>query len=142
TASLLAVAKVLKKHQAKLSGTIVFIHQHAEELAPGGAQPMIEAGVLDKVDIVYGTHLWTSTPYGVVQSAPDNFMAAADRFNIVIKGKGGHGAIPQQTKDPIAIGAQVVSTIQQIVSRKIDPLETAVVSIGKFHAGSAYNVIP
>lgn len=142
TSTLLAIAKVLKKHQNQLKGSVVFIHQHAEEIAPGGAKSMIKAGALDKADVVYGTHLWTSTPYGVVQSAPGNFMAAADRFSIQIKGKGGHGAIPQQTKDPIMIGSQLVNHIQQIISRKIDPLDTAVISVGKFHAGSVYNVIP
>lgn len=142
TATLLAVAKVLKKHQEDLTGTIVFIHQHAEELAPGGAKPMIEAGVLENVDVIYGTHLWTNTPYGIVQTARGNFMAAADHFTIRINGKGGHGAIPHQTKDPIVVGSQLITNLQQIVSRRIDPLETAVVSIGQFHAGNAYNVIP
>ncbi|WP_066191938.1 M20 family metallopeptidase [Gracilibacillus timonensis] len=142
TATLLAVAKVLKQHQHELQGNVVFIHQHAEELAPGGAKPMIESGLLDNVDVVYGTHLWTSTPYGVVESARGNFMAAADRFIIDIKGTGGHGAIPHQTKDPIVAASDLVTQLQQIVSRRIDPLETAVLSIGKFHAGNAYNVIP
>ncbi|MGP4041969.1 M20 metallopeptidase family protein [Gracilibacillus sp. D59] len=142
TTTLLAVAKVLKNHQEELAGTVVFIHQHAEELAPGGAKPMIEAGVLENVDVIYGTHLWTNTPYGLVQTSRGNFMAAADHFTIEIKGKGGHGAIPHQTKDPIVVGSQLVTNLQQIVSRRIDPLETAVLSIGQFHAGDAYNVIP
>ncbi|UOQ46810.1 amidohydrolase [Gracilibacillus caseinilyticus] len=142
TATLLAVAKILKKYQHRLKGKVVFIHQHAEELAPGGAKPMIDAGVLDGVDVVYGTHLWTSTPYGIVQTSPDNFMAAADRFKVEIQGVGGHGAIPHQTKDPIVVGSQLVTNLQQILSRRIDPLETAVLSIGSFHAGNAYNVIP
>ncbi|WP_058308258.1 M20 metallopeptidase family protein [Gracilibacillus massiliensis] len=142
TTTLLAVAKVLKKYQHELAGTVVFIHQHAEELAPGGAQPMIKDGALDNVDVVYGTHLWTNTPYGIVQTAPNNFMAAADKFTIKIQGKGGHGGMPHQTKDPIVVGSQLVTNLQQIISRRIDPLDTAVLSIGSFHAGNAYNVIP
>ncbi|GAB2533499.1 M20 metallopeptidase family protein [Gracilibacillus alcaliphilus] len=142
TAVLLAIANALKKHQDQLAGQVVFIHQHAEEVAPGGAKPIIESGILDNVDVVYGTHLWTSTPYGVIETAPGNFMAAADRFVIKLKGAGGHGAIPHQTKDPIVAGSQLTVSLQQIVSRRVDPLETAVVSIGKFHAGNAYNVIP
>ncbi len=117
TTTLLAVAKVLKKYQHELAGNVVFIHQHAEELAPGGAQPMIKEGVLDNVDVVYGTHLWTNTPYGVVQTAPGNFMAAADKFTINIQGKGGHGGMPHQTKDPIVVGSQIVTNLQQIISR-------------------------
>ncbi|SER85518.1 amidohydrolase [Gracilibacillus ureilyticus] len=142
TATLLIVAKVFHTYREQLSGNILFIHQHAEEVAPGGAQPMIADGILEGVDYVYGTHLWTNTPYGVIQTAPGNFMAAADKFTIHIKGKGGHGGIPHQTKDPILIGSQLISSLQHISSRKIDPLATAVLSIGKFHAGNAYNVIP
>ncbi|WP_079709113.1 amidohydrolase [Paraliobacillus ryukyuensis] len=141
TATLLTVAKVLKEHQADLAGTIVFVHQHAEELAPGGAKPIVESGVLDDVDLVFGAHLWTNTPYGLVQTAEKEFMAGADRFSIEIQGKGGHGAIPQQTKDAIVIGSQLVSNLQQIVSRRIDPLSTAVLSIGTFHAGNTFNII-
>lgn len=136
TTTLLAVAKVLKKYQHDLAGSVVFIHQHAEEVAPGGAKPMIKDGVLENVDVVYGTHLWTNTPYGLVQTAPGNFMAAADKFTIMIQGKGGHGGIPHQTKDPIVIGSQLVTNLQQIISRKIDPIETAVLSIGSFHAAT------
>ncbi|KAB8139022.1 amidohydrolase [Gracilibacillus oryzae] len=142
TATLLTVAKILHKYRDQLPGNITFIHQHAEEVAPGGAQPIISDGVLKGVDYVYGTHLWTGTPYGIVQTAPGNFMAAADKFTITIKGSGGHGGMPHQTIDPIVIGSQLVTNLQQIVSRKLDPLATAVLSIGKFHAGNAYNVIP
>lgn len=141
TATLLSLAKVMKNYQEELPGTIVFIHQHAEEYAPGGAKPMIEAGVLENVDAVFGTHLWATTPLGVVETAKDVMMAGADRFEIVIKGQGGHGAYPHETKDSIVIGAQLVQQLQQIVSRRIDPLETAVLTIGIFEAGNAFNVI-
>ena len=142
TAMLLVLAKVLTHFRDQLPGEIVFIHQHAEELAPGGAKAMIEDGALEGVDVVYGNHLWTNTPFTEIHTAPDNLMAAADRFTITLHGKGGHGAIPHQTKDPIAIGAQLITSLQQIVSRRIDPLATAVLTIGRFEAGDTFNVIP
>lgn len=141
TTILLTVAKVLYAFKHELAGTIVFIHQHAEELAPGGAKPMIESGVLDDVDLVFGTHLWSGTPYGVVQTSPSEFMAGADRFDLTIQGKGGHGAMPHQTKDAVIIGSQLVTNLQQIISRRLDPLKTAVISIGHFQAGSTFNII-
>ncbi len=142
TATLLHVAKILHMHRNHLKGKIVCIHQHAEEFAPGGALSMIEDGALEGVDYVYGTHLWTSTPYGTIQTSPGNFMAAADKFIIEIIGHGGHGGMPHQTIDPIIIGSQFVLNVQQLLSRRMDPLHTAVISIGKFHAGDANNVIP
>lgn len=141
TATLLTVAQVLKESQTELAGTVVFIHQHAEELAPGGAKPIVDSGALQDVDYVFGAHLWTNTPYGFVQTAEKEFMAGADKFSITIQGKGGHGAIPQQTKDSIVIGSQLVTSLQQIVSRRIDPLSTAVLTIGTFHAGNTFNII-
>lgn len=141
TATLLTLAKALLPYQSELPGTIVFIHQPAEEYAPGGAKPMIEEGVLDGVDAVFGTHLWVDTPFKVIQTSKGPFMAGADRFEITIKGKGGHGAKPQQTKDAIVIGSQLVTQLQQIVSRQIDPIDTAVVTVGTFQAGSAFNII-
>ncbi|MBP2076654.1 M20 family metallopeptidase [Oceanobacillus polygoni] len=141
TATLLTLAKVMKKYQAELTGTIVFLHQHAEEFAPGGAKPMIEAGALDKVDAVFGTHLWATVPLGVLQTSKKEFMAGADRFEITIQGQGGHGAYPHETKDAIVLGAEVITQFQQIVSRRVDPLETAVLTTGIFQAGNAFNVI-
>lgn len=141
TTTLLTVAKLLKDYQEQLAGTIVFIHQHAEELAPGGAKSIIDTGILDDIDLVFGAHLWTNAPYGVVQTAPKEFMAGADRFEIKIQGKGGHGAMPHQTKDAIVIGSQLVTNLQQIISRRIDPLQTAVLTIGTFHAGNTFNII-
>lgn len=141
TTILLTVAKVLKMFQKELGGTVVFIHQHAEELTPGGAKPMIEEGILEGVDLVFGTHLWSSTPYGIVQTSPAEFMAGADRFSITIQGKGGHGAMPHETKDAVIIGSQLVMNLQQIISRRIDPLKTAVLTIGNFQAGDTFNII-
>ncbi|TMN23036.1 M20 family metallopeptidase [Lentibacillus cibarius] len=141
TASLLTLAKTMKGFQDELPGTILFLHQHAEEYAPGGAKPIIESGALDDADAVFGTHLWATTPLGVLQTSKDVFMAGPDRFDITVQGQGGHGGYPHETKDAITIGSQLVSQLQQIVSRRLDPLKTAVISIGQFEAGDAFNVI-
>ncbi|AIF42712.1 amidohydrolase [Virgibacillus sp. SK37] len=141
TSTLLVLAKVMKSFQENLPGTIVFLHQHAEEYAPGGAKPIVDSGAIDHVDAVFGTHLWATTPLGVMQTSKDVFMAGADRFEITIQGQGGHGAYPHETKDAIVIGSQLVSQLQQIVSRRLDPLKTAVVTVGVFEAGETFNVI-
>jgi len=141
TATLLVLAKVMQAYQAQLPGTIVFLHQHAEELTPGGAKPILESGALDHVDAIFGTHLWAPLPVGVLQTAKGTFMAGADRFEIIIQGVGGHGAAPHETKDAIVIGAQLVTQLQQIVSRRLSPLKTAVVTVGVFEAGETFNVI-
>jgi amidohydrolase len=142
TATLLILAKALVEVREEIQGNIVFIHQFAEELAPGGAKPMIEDGCLDGVDVIFGTHLWSSIPVGSVGYNAGPTMAAADKFEIEIIGKGGHGASPHETIDPIVLGAQFINQLQTIVSRKIDPLHPAVVTVGAFHAGNAFNVIP
>ncbi|WP_275421155.1 M20 family metallopeptidase [Fervidibacillus halotolerans] len=141
TATLLHVAKVLFEHKEELSGEYIMIHQHAEEYAPGGAKSMIEDGCLENVDVIFGTHLWATEPTGKILYRSGPVMAAADRFKITILGKGGHGAHPNMTKDAIVTAAQLVVQLQQIVSRRVDPLESAVVSIGRFSAENAFNVI-
>ncbi|MGE6630865.1 M20 family metallopeptidase [Bacillus sp. NPDC077027] len=141
TATLLVLAKILNDHREHLKGRIVLIHQHAEEYAPGGAKPMIEDGCLDGVDVIFGTHLWSADPYGTVLYKSGNFMAAADRFSITVQGKGGHGAMPHLTKDAVLIGSQIVANLQQVVARKVNPIDSAVVSVGGFVAENAFNVI-
>ncbi|UOQ92773.1 M20 family metallopeptidase [Halobacillus shinanisalinarum] len=141
TASLLGLAEALLPFQDQLPGTVVFVHQHAEELPPGGAKTMIDTGVLDDVDAVFGTHLWATTPLGTIQTSKGPFMAGADSFTIKIQGKGGHGAQPHLTKDAIVIGSQLISSLQQVVSRKVDPLHTAVLTVGTFQAGQTFNII-
>lgn len=141
TATLLVLAKVLASMKEQLEGNIVFIHQHAEELQPGGALAMIEDGCLEGVDVIFGTHLWASIPVGEIGYRSGPIMAAADRFHINIQGKGGHGAQPHLTKDAIVIGSQLVTNLQQLVSRRIDPLKSAVLSIGSFEAKNAFNII-
>lgn len=142
TATLLAVAKVLQTNRELLTGNVVLIHQFAEELAPGGAKPMIEAGCLDGVDAVFGMHLWSMVPHGNIGWAPGPSMAAADRFAIKINGRGGHGASPHETIDSLYLATQVVSQFQSIVSRRLDPLQPAVLTVATFNSGSAFNVIP
>jgi amidohydrolase len=142
TAGLLGVAKVLSEVKEELEGNVVFIHQFAEELAPGGAKPMIEDGCLDGVDVIYGAHVWSMDPYGTVGVKEGFTMAASDSFEIEINGKGGHGATPHLTVDPLVVGSQMVLNLQQIVSRRVDPLKPAVVTVGSFHSGEAFNVIP
>lgn len=141
TASLLGLAEALVPFQKELPGTVVFLHQHAEEYAPGGAKPIVESGALTEVDAVFGTHLWVNAPTGVIQTAKGPFMAGADRFEIKIQGKGGHGAQPHQTKDAIVIASQLVTSLQQVISRRVDPLKTAVLTVGTLEAGQTFNII-
>jgi amidohydrolase len=141
TATLLGLAKALNHMKEELEGTVVFIHQHAEELPPGGAISMVEDGCLNGVDVIFGTHLSAGTPVGEIGYRSGPFLAAPDRFDIKIQGKGGHGSQPHLTKDSIVIGGQLISSLQQIISRRVDPLDTAVVSICSFEAKNPYNVI-
>jgi amidohydrolase len=141
TATLLVLAKALNDMKDELPGTIVLIHQHAEEYAPGGANSMVEAGCLEGVDAIFGTHLWATEPLGKIQYRTGPIMAAADRFEIIIQGAGGHGAQPHKTKDSIVAASQLVGTLQQIVSRRVNPIDPAVVTVGSFVADNAFNVI-
>ncbi|KIL47338.1 M20 family metallopeptidase [Jeotgalibacillus campisalis] len=141
TSTLIHLAKALFEMKDELAGTYVMIHQHAEEYAPGGAKPMIEDGCLDGVDLVFGTHLWAIEPLGKIQYRIGPMMAAADRFEITVQGAGGHGAQPHKTKDAIVVGSQLVSNLQQIVSRRVNPIDSAVVTIGSFVSDNAFNVI-
>lgn len=142
TAMLLGTAKILSQLRDQIKGEIRFLFQHAEELHPGGAEEMVQAGVMDGVDDVIGTHLWSPLEAGKIGIVYGPMMAAPDRFFIRIHGKGGHAAMPHQTIDAIAIGAQVVTNLQYIVSRNVDPLEPLVVSVTQFVAGTTHNVIP
>jgi amidohydrolase len=140
TAMLLGAARELTGRE--FDGEVRLIFQHAEELAPGGARDMIAAGVMEGVDFIYGCHLWTPLEYGKVAAMPGPFMAAADFFTATITGRGGHGGLPHTAIDTIAAASEFVGSLQHIVSRRSDPLQPAVVTIGSFHAGDAPNVIP
>ncbi|MBX6353573.1 MAG: amidohydrolase [Thermoflavifilum sp.] len=142
TAILLGVAKALASCRDQLQGEVHFIFQHAEELFPGGAQQLVDAGVMEGVDFVVGAHLWANEQVGKVLVKAGSLMAAPDAFYLTIRGRGGHAAYPHATVDPIAIGAQVVTNLQHIASRHVDPLQPIVVSVTQFHAGTAHNIIP
>ncbi len=142
TAIALGTAYYLNQHRQDFSGGVKIIFQPAEE-GPGGAKPMIEAGVLENpaVDAIIGLHLWNDLPIGSAAIKPGAFMAAISVFNCTILGQGGHAALPHQTIDSVVISAQVVNALQTIVSRNINPLDSAVISIGELHAGTKMNVI-
>lgn len=142
TSMLLGAAKILSGMRGELTGEVRFLFQHAEELFPGGAQQMVDAGVMEGVDLVIGAHLWADMEVGLIGVRAGELMAAPDTFNIKIIGKGGHAAHPNYTVDSIAVGAQVVTNLQHIVARQTDPLKPMVVSVTKFIGGTADNVIP
>ncbi len=143
TAAVLSVAKILAKHRDKLTHAVKFIFQPAEEIARG-ATLMVEEGVMrdPHVDAVLSVHLWNSLPVGTVGFRAGPIFSSVDELHIEIKGKGGHGAIPQETIDPIPIAAQVVLGLQHIVSRNISPFQPAVITIGSIQGGTTWNVIP
>lgn len=142
-AMVLGAAKLLCNLSDNLSGTIRFVFQPAEE-GPGGALPMIEGGVMDdpKVDYAVGCHVWPYIPQGTVGVREGVLMAAMDRFDLTIIGKGGHGAMPHQCVDALEVGCQVIGALQRITSRQMNPLTPTVVTVGSFHAGQAFNIIP
>ncbi|HEY9514041.1 MAG TPA: M20 family metallopeptidase [Gemmatimonadaceae bacterium] len=142
TSMLLGAATVLTGLRERLHGEVRFIFQHAEEDFPGGAQQMVDAGVMDGVDVIIGAHLWLPMPIGKVGVKAGALMASPDTFNIVVRGAGGHAALPHETVDSIAVAAQVVTNLQHIVARNVDPLANAVVSVTRFIAGTTTNVIP
>ncbi|MBP1042391.1 amidohydrolase [Vagococcus sp. BWB3-3] len=140
-AALLIAAKILSQHRHLLKGSLRFLFQPAEEVGKG-ANLFISKGVLQDVDYLFGLHLWTPLATSLVGVNEGALMAAGDFFDIVIKGKGGHGAMPQETIDPIVIGANLITSLQTIVSRNLAPIKTGVVSVTSLHGGNSYNVIP
>lgn len=143
TAIGLTVARILKEHQDELAGAVKFVFQPAEE-GQGGAERMLAEGVLEnpKPDLTLSLHLWNNEPLGWLGVVPGPMMAAADEFTVRITGKGGHGALPNLTVDPVVAAAQLISALQTITSRNVSPLKSAVVSVTSMHAGEAFNVIP
>lgn len=143
TAIALGIAKLLSNHRRRLNGRVKFVFQPAEEVG-GGALAMIEDGVLESPspDLSLGIHLWNDLEVGAVSVVSGPVMSGAGMFEIAVTGKGGHGAMPHQTADPIVCAAQMIVALQSIVSRNADPLDTVVLSIGKIGGGSARNVIP
>ena len=143
TAMLLGAARILKQHESEVRGTVKLVFQPAEEGGAGGLR-MREEGVLEspRVDRIFGLHVWPSLDTGTVGAREGVFLAAASFLNIQVRGTGGHAAMPHQTVDPVTTSAKIVTELQTLVSREIDPLDSAVVSITSIHCGQAYNVIP
>ena len=139
----LTIANILSLHRDQIKGTVKFIFQPAEE-GLGGALATIEDGVFEKPrpDYCLGLHIWNEKPIGWFGINPGAMMAGADTFEIIVNGKGGHGGLPHKAIDPIVCAAQIISTIQTIVSRNISPLDNAVISFGSIKGGSTFNVIP
>lgn len=142
TAMLLGAARLLLSHRETLAGRVRLLFQPAEETPPGGALPLMEAGALEGVDAILGLHLWAWLPAGTVGISPGPVMASGDRFRIVVRGQGGHGGMPHTAVDPVWVAAQVILALQGIVGRNVDPLRSAVLSVGTVHAGGTFNVIP
>lgn len=143
TAIGLTVAKLLHRHRDDFAGTFKLVFQPAEE-GLGGADLMVAEGVLEnpKPDYCLALHLWNDKPLGWIAISPGPVMAAADGFRVRVTGKGGHGALPNHAVDPIVASAQIITALQSIVSRNVDPTETAVVSVCNLHSGSSLNIIP
>lgn len=143
TSIALGAARLLQGSGAPANGTIKYMFQPAEE-GGNGADAMIEDGVLEapKVDAAFGLHLWNHLEVGKVAIVDGPFMAAVDAFTIEVRGEGGHGAMPHETRDPVLAAAHIVVALQQIVARNVHPLEAAVVTVGKITSGDAFNIIP
>ncbi len=143
TAIGLTVAKLLHTHQDELPGTVKLVFQPAEE-GLGGAERMVAEGVLEnpRPDLSLALHLWNEKPMGWMATSPGPMMAASETFSVRITGVGGHGALPHHAVDPIFAAGQIITALQSIVSRNVDPVETAVVSATNLHGGSTFNVIP
>lgn len=141
-AMLLATSKIMASRMAELPGNLKLMFQPAEE-GPGGALPMIEAGILENphVDGAFALHVWSSLDVGKVGYRSGPVMANTDQFDLVIEGRGGHGAMPHLSVDSIAVAGQVICALQTIVSRNVSPLDSAVVTLGKIRGGDRHNII-
>ena len=143
TAALLAAAACLVANREQLAGRVLFVFQPAEEIGQG-ARAMIADGLLERYppDLAFGIHLWSGIPTGDVRIRPGPVMAAADGLQVKVTGRGGHGAMPHQTRDPIVAAAAMITELQRVVARTVDPWEGAVVTVGFIQGGDAHNVIP
>ncbi|MCP3027229.1 M20 family metallopeptidase [Halobacillus sp. A5] len=144
-AMLLGAGAALQKIQQDIHGTVLLVFQPAEETSPyGGSQPMMEDGVFDEYipDVIFGQHVWPGLPVGQVGIRDNEMMGASDRFKVTVKGKGGHASMPHDGNDALIITNQIISSLQTIVSRNVNPLDSAVVTIGRIEGGYSYNVIP
>jgi len=142
TAMLLGAARILTGIRERLPGRVRLLFQPSEEKNPGGALGLIADGALEGVDVIIGGHLWQSLKTGQIGITYGRMMASPDEFVITVKGRGGHGSMPQQTVDSLLVGAQLVVALNTIVGRSVDPLEQAVLSVCAFNSGEVFNIIP
>lgn len=142
TAIGLGLATLLARHRDELPGRVKFVFQPAEEIGRG-ARAMIDDGALEDPvpDVAFGLHVSNSLPLGMVVVQPGPLMAAAAQFRLTVSGRGGHGGMPHETVDALVVAAHIVTAAQTIVSRNVDPAQSAVLTFGTFHAGSAFNVV-
>ncbi|MBD3921578.1 amidohydrolase [Paenibacillus sp. PR3] len=141
TASILGAAYLLKAREAELTGTVRLLFQPAEEKA-AGARRVVESGALEGVRAVFGLHNKPDLPIGTIGIKGGPLMAAADGFVVEVEGKGSHAAVPSAGNDPIVTAAHIVTALQSIVSRNVNALDSAVISVTKLHSGTAWNIIP
>ena len=141
TSMLVGAAHALSGMRDRLDGTVKFVFQPAEE-GGGGGKVMVDEGVADGVASIFALHLWPGLPFGKVATKAGPIMAAADAFEMEIRGSGGHGAMPHLSADAVVIAAQVVTALQTVVSREVDPVQPAVLTVGEIGAGTAFNIIP
>jgi amidohydrolase len=141
----LGTATLLERHRLGWAGTVKLVFQPAEE-GMNGAEVMVKEGVVDdfgpRPDVAFGMHLWNRSPLGQAGLTVGPMMAAAERWFLTVTGRGGHGAMPHQTADPVPAAAQIISALQTIVSRNVNPQKTAVVTVGTINGGTAFNIIP
>ena len=139
----LGVSTVFARHRGDLNGTLKLVFQPGEE-GGDGARMMVDEGVLEdpRPDVVLIAHLWNELPLGTIDVTPGPVMAAAEKWICDVRGHGGHGALPHRTSDPIVAASHMITALQSVVSRNVSPLDTAVVTVGSFHGGDAFNVIP
>lgn len=142
TAMLLTMARVFTDLKEEIHGTVRLMFQPSEERFPGGAALMIAEGAMDGVDYVLGTHVWQTVKAGLIGISYGRLMAAPDQFTIFIQGKGGHGSMPQGTVCALSTGAELVTMLNSVIARNVNPLEPAVLSLGSFRSGEVFNIIP
>lgn len=141
TAYMLILAESLAELKSQLKGTIKIIHQPAEEVPPGGALGIIKAGVLDDIDAIFGIHVMSPMETGTVYYRSGNTQTGRSYFKLKVQGKGGHGSSPHMANDAIVAASAFVMNCQTVVSRRIDPFDTAVVTIGSFDGKGTFNII-
>jgi amidohydrolase len=139
----LGIATLMAQRRDEMTGTLKLVFQPAEE-GDNGAEVMVKEGVLEnpRPDVILVTHVWNDLPVGTIDVTPGAVMAAGEKWACTVRGKGGHGAMPHQTVDPVIATAQIVTALQTVVSRNVSPLETAAVTVSTVHGGDAFNTIP